>query len=423
MVFATDESLERILREIKNPENLNDVRAFLEEKRANGARLSTLVNHANHLRHWGVFLGARGFRDATKEDVRRFINQRGGRVRVRPRGKDIGRPDKIVYVSETTMNIRKVLLRAFQKWLRGLEKDDPYPPEVAWLKQTRRPDDDTMLEEVITREELLQLIEAQDNAQHKALFAVLYDSGMRAGEILSLRIRDITIDEYGAVLTLPKGAQGLKTGARRVRVIHCTPYLVRWMNEHPRKSQPNHHLWVAMGRSNLLGTLNNNTLYALLQRSARKAGFTDDRHLHPHLFRHSRATEAVKEGMRESEMRLFFGWSRNSDMPSRYIHLAGADVEEGILRRAGVLKDAKHQPALEARKCVCGNQNMATAEYCEAAGCNRPLTPKAVEKREQTVFRAMLDKMDEETLRAIAEKVIPQALDKAREKKGTEERQ
>jgi integrase/recombinase XerD len=46
--------------------------------------------------------------------------------------------------------------------------------------------------------------------------------------------------------------------------------------------------------------------------------------LHPHLFRHTAATERARLGWNEAQMRAYFGWSKSTDMPSRYVHLAGA---------------------------------------------------------------------------------------------------
>jgi len=45
-----------------------------------------------------------------------------------------------------------------------------------------------------------------------------------------------------------------------------------------------------------------------------------------HIFRHSRLTELARENLNESVMRHFAGWSRSSQMPSIYIHIAGDNV-------------------------------------------------------------------------------------------------
>lgn len=393
MVYATREGLERILAEIPNSTNRDLVRTFLEEKEANGAKLQTLVNHANHLRAWGVFLDGTTFSAATREDVRKFVNHRTVQRKFQPKGAQAATVREVT-LSVSTVNIRKTLLRAFQRWVHGGDSNSPFPPEVAWLQKTRQLDADTMpVEAVLTRDELHALIERQLHPQHRAIFATLYDSGMRASEFVSLRLRNVTIDEYGAVLTLPKGGDHLKTGARRVRLLNATPYLISWLNVHPAKDNANSALWLSMSRRDPRAPLTANALYTMVKREGERAGF--DKEIWPHLFRHSRATEAAKESWSEAEMRVYFGWTRNSDMPSRYIHLSGRDVEENQLRRMGKLDGARtHRPNLMPHRCRCGHENSATALYCERPDCGKPLTIEAVERKENAHYNALLTALE-----------------------------
>ncbi|MHB8634328.1 MAG: tyrosine-type recombinase/integrase [Thermoplasmatota archaeon] len=278
------------------------------------------------------------------------------------------------------------------KWVRG---GDEYPPEVRWLKATRDPQGGRMMTEVLGREELLRLIEAQAHPQDKAVIAVLYDSGCRASEFVSLRLRDIAFDEYGAILSLPKGGKGLKTGARRIRVLNCTPYLRAWINGHPRKDEPNSPVWLSFANRNQGEPLTASSLYGLVHRGGLRAKLA--KHIHPHLFRHSRATECAKEGWPEAEMRNFFGWSRSSDQPSRYVHLSGKDYEESMLRRAGKIDAGrKIQPALAPRVCQCGHENAATADFCENRACGKPLTVAAAERRAKTQYATLLQALEQD---------------------------
>ena len=47
------------------------------------------------------------------------------------------------------------------------------------------------LPEILTREEVSRIIEICTNAKHKELLLLAYGSGLRAGEIVSLRVQDI----------------------------------------------------------------------------------------------------------------------------------------------------------------------------------------------------------------------------------------
>ena len=73
------------------------------------------------------------------------------------------------------------------------------------------------------------------------------------------------------------------------------------------------------------------TEWKVFKKIARKAGI--EKKVYPHLFRHSRATQLARY-LTEMEMKIFFGWSKNSNMPSVYVHLSGRDIDEKIIQLA-----------------------------------------------------------------------------------------
>jgi integrase len=54
--------------------------------------------------------------------------------------------------------------------------------------------------DLITRGDIERMLDACNNARDKALISLLYDSGCRIWEILTLRMEDIVFDEYGMIL-------------------------------------------------------------------------------------------------------------------------------------------------------------------------------------------------------------------------------
>jgi integrase len=114
----------------------------------------------------------------------------------------------------------------------------------------------------------------------KYLVLVLYESGCRIGEILSLRIKHACFDEYGAQLIVNG-----KTGSRRVRIIASAPSLASWLDNHPLKDSES-PLWISLRSMN--EPLTYSAAKELLKELARRAGIR--KRVYPHLFRHSRAT-------------------------------------------------------------------------------------------------------------------------------------
>jgi integrase/recombinase XerD len=114
------------------------------------------------------------------------------------------------------------------------------------------------------------------------------DVGARIGEIGNLCIKDIKYDDIG-ISTIVSG----KTGQRRVRAVWSVDYLNDWIKDQTGKNNPEAPMWFKYGRKDKLEVdslqpMQYDTIRMRLNKLAKKAGII--KHIHHHLFRHSRAT-------------------------------------------------------------------------------------------------------------------------------------
>lgn len=107
----------------------------------------------------------------------------------------------------------------------------------------------------------------------------------------------------------------------------------------------------------------------LLKKYALKCGIT--KKVHPHLLRHSRLDFLAKvENFNERDLRIFAGWSNNSDMPNVYLHYGENELDKKILALTGRLKEQEKQyeeqrQILKPKICVkCSRENPADSLYC-----------------------------------------------------------
>jgi site-specific recombinase XerD len=142
------------------------------------------------------------FEKATKHDIEKVILEHG-------------RLD----ISENTKTDFKVTVKRFYKWLRD-PNDAEYPQEVKWIRTTLKDRHSFLPEELLTEEDVLALVKAAEWSRDRALVSMLYDSGGRIGEILSLQRKNIAFDEHGATVVVDG-----KTGQRRERLISSVPFL------------------------------------------------------------------------------------------------------------------------------------------------------------------------------------------------------
>ena len=367
--------LESKLNKIRNSEGLceenkSDILKFKEDCISEGLTIPRIEKLVSTIRELGLMLKI-PFRSVTKEDIKGLV--RGVETREK--------------WSEWTKHDYKAILKKFYKWLRNSEN---HPPEVSWIKCSFKNKNHRLPEEILTQEEIKRMVEVSDNPRDKALLLVLYDSGCRIGELVSLRIKHVQFDEYGSVL-LVNG----KTGSRRVRLIASAPVLSNWIEQHPFKEESESSLWLTKfnrmnrtmkkvkSRPNYY-PLDYAGIRRLLKILAKRAGVK--KRVNPHSFRHARATH-LANNLTEAQMKEYFGWTQGSEMASIYVHLSGRDVDNALLKMHGLVKEEKKDDGMQLRICErCQEKNSPTQQFC--GRCGSPLDLKIALETEEKIKTA-----------------------------------
>lgn len=276
----------------------------------------------------------------------------------------------------------KIVIRKFFKWL---YRADTYPDAVKWIKlrnkkKRKLPDD------ILTLQEVRRLIDAADNLRDRAIISVMYDGALRLDELVTLKQKDVTFDQYGARIMING-----KTGMRPVRLMDSSPDLLLWMNNHPNKGWDNA---VFCHERNHARSLDNMGTYYVVKEAGEKAGIK--KNVHPHILRHSRLTELAKE-LTDSELKVFSGWTEDSRMTGVYVHLSGGDVEKKLLKNKGLISvaEAKKEEVLSPRSCPrCKENNPSTAKFCYRCGMALDMeTAMKVEKESSGIALEVMDLM------------------------------
>ncbi|MBT7496896.1 tyrosine-type recombinase/integrase, partial [Candidatus Woesearchaeota archaeon] len=245
--------------------------------------------------------------------------------------------------SPWTKQLYKVTLRKFYKWMKQTEE---YPPEVSWIKINVSKSEKKLPSEgeLLTENEVRQLINSTNNLRDKALISVLYESGCRVGEIGTMRIKNVSSDKYGILLSV-RG----KTGARKIRIVSSLFALNSWLSVHPFKFDNEKPLWVRLDGKQPGKLLCYDAIRVMLKNAFNKAGIKKKHN--PHFFRHSRATQMANH-LTEFQMNQYFGWAQGSDMPSTYVHLSGRETDGAILAMNGIIID-KNKDTESSKPLLC----------------------------------------------------------------------
>jgi integrase len=328
--------------DVREPDRV-DFRRFINHIQAEGVGKHRVIKYINHLTVLSR-IASKPLRGNTREDVEELV----------------GRINSADYMDHTKHDY-KVVIKKYYQWLRGCE-DGEYPPEVKWIKTSFRKGR-LVPEALLTTEELMRLVDAAESPRDKALLLTDYESGCRKGEILDMRIRNVTFDQYGATLMVDG-----KTGPRRVRIIAAVPALSQWLNIHPLRDDVNAPLWVNMGTVGRYEPMMYYSARAMLGRLVDRTGI--GKRVYSHLLRHTRATE-LSNILTDAQMKEHLGWVQGSDMPSVYVHLSGKNIDGPLLRASGIVMKENEAPKmnLTSETCPrCKQRILSAGQFCPSCG-------------------------------------------------------
>jgi integrase/recombinase XerD len=292
------------------------------------------------LRQLALFVN-KDFKDMDKEDIEKFFSSLGE-------------------IASKTWSTKGAFIKSFFKWL---YKSDEYPSNVKWIKTTVKNKNHKLPSDLLTKNDIKSMANKTGNLSDKTFILVLYESACRIGEILNLKIKDVSFDQYGSIIMVDG-----KTGMRRIRLIESSPDLIKWINNHPDKENRDTPLFIYLSDKNRYKLFSKGISYnsatIIIKNVAKRAGIK--KRVHPHLFRHSRLTELAKI-LSESELKKFAGWTGGSTMAGIYVHLSGADIDKKMLEKYGLLdkNDDPDKDTLKPKECPkCKEVNPNTAKFC-----------------------------------------------------------
>ncbi|PTK53235.1 integrase [Staphylococcus haemolyticus] len=185
--------------------------------------------------------------------------------------------------------------------------------------------------EVLTNAEVKKLLEEANNIRDKFLIQLLYETGLRIGEVLSLRIDDIKFDfRKGHQIVLKNrfndNGTYLKTGERKIFISQSLidlydDYVYEIIDE---LSICSDYLFVKIKGRNVGEAMHYSDIYSLFKRLKHKTSIN----VHPHLFRHTHATVFYNETKDIKQVQERLGHSNIQTTINLYVHPTEEDIRE-----------------------------------------------------------------------------------------------
>lgn len=344
--------------------NREAARKRIASMRARGANLRTVVRDIYTLKLFLETVGKKDYADTTKEDLEEVFS-------------------KIEHsrYSESTKEKIRAAAKTFYKYHLG--EDMYYPKQVAWIKVKKKMK--SKLPEILTEGEVRKMIENATNIRDKAIIALLFDAGIRIGELTNLKVKDVDLKGDPAHIIVDG-----KTGMRRIPIFFSAPYIAQYIDS--SKREPKESLFLSVGTwINSRVPVDSKGITKMLKIVGKKAGI--QKRIYPHLFRHSRASYYANK-MTEQQLKVFFGWVGDSKMAATYVHLSGRDIDNAALQANGIHpKDQSELPELTIKICPrCRESNMISSVHCSRCGSSLDIQTAINDQEERDVLSRLAEK-------------------------------
>lgn len=263
---------------VGRPTDLPDkIAAYLSCRELDGLSPATIINYRYHLNRFARFVQKR-VTTITTADIRAYLS-------------DIVETRKI---KNSTLEGEKSILKSFFSWL----EDEEYIRKSP-AKKIRPTHCEKRVRKSLTLEELELMRDACQTPRERCMLELFYSSGMRLAELGSV---DITMLDWSdnSIRVIGKGNKERIVRFSEKTKVYIKKYLaVRGSLEDPalfiRSKSPH----TRMGRRSIEQEIG---------RIAEHAGL--DKHVFPHLLRHSFATQGAKSGMSITTIQELMGHSK-----------------------------------------------------------------------------------------------------------------
>lgn len=200
-------------------------------------------------------------------------------------------------ISESTQN---VIINAIKFYYEKVEKWEKF--YIGDLRP-RRPN---QLPGFLGKEEVARLLLSVENEKHRIILTLIYSAGLRLGELIRLKIRDIRFDQDVIMVKCSKG--------KKDRVTMLSQRLKQEIKDYLDSYKPNY--WLFEGQDG--GQYSPRSVQNILKRAVYKSGV--DENTTVHTLRHSFATHLVLNGVDLRRVQEYLGHS-SLETTAIYTHI------------------------------------------------------------------------------------------------------
>lgn len=232
-----------------------------------------------------------------------------------------------------------------------------------WVKRLKLGNIDSHVQpsDLLTTDEMDRIMAACRHPRDKALITILADSGMQIGALISCRIKNVELNQYGAIIYISRTSKSRKTAKPKgIPITWSTGFLNQWLSVHPLRDDPEAPLWVTLNKNQ--ESMSYKTARSSILAIVKRAGIK--KRVNPHSFRHKAITSWILDGLNEQEVKHRAGWSKGSmQMLKIYANFTDHEINDNIFEHYGLKTEKKRLVTLD--HCPrCDNVMRQSDKYC-----------------------------------------------------------
>jgi integrase/recombinase XerD len=182
------------------------------------------------------------------------------------------------------------------------------------IDQIHRPKREKTLPNVLSKEEVKQLLEAHSNIKHKTMLSLIYSCGLRCGELIALK--PVHIDSKRNIVLI-KNSKGKKD-----RIVPLSAKILAMLRDYYKLYKPTTYLF----EGQMAGTpYDARSLQLVLKQALQKTGITKPVTLH--WLRHSYATHLLESGTDLRYIQELLGHN-SSKTTEIYTHVSTKSIQQ-----------------------------------------------------------------------------------------------
>ena len=297
-----------------------ELEEYLDQLKSRDLARDTIRHRGNKVRQMISFLpgvGVSDLREVTREHIDGYLAYLGGEYRTAK-----GAPITVSHLRE-----HHLCVKDFFAWLERNGRILKSPYGAREMPKRILP---ARIPEILTPEEAVRMLEAVSprtalGLRDRAILELLYSTGMRKGELVSLNIADFSFE--GKEIVIVKGKN------RKGRVVPVGEYARHFIEAYIKSVRP----WIvktdeekAIFLSHTSGLrLAVRTVGQVVERAVRKSGVS--KAVTPHTFRHSMATHMLRNRADLRHIQAILGHAQITST-ELYTHVTLEDLKEVVRR-------------------------------------------------------------------------------------------